>query len=928
MSNQHLNSLIKVYLITIFFLIPFNNSFGQLKVIETVCENKTDPLGVPVKGIRFGWELSSIQNDQYQTAYQVVISTSIAKLNQGIYDVWNSAIVKSGESVLIPHNGKSLQPGTPYFWKVKVWDKHNIASEWSSTGHFCTGFEDTKDWKDARWIGYEDLPDSMRVVPGVHGLESSLVGNMGKKAMQRTVIPYFRKEFTSKKNIAAAYIFISGLGQYELSINGKKAGDGFLTPGWTYYDKTCLYNVLNITSLLTAGTNTIGVTVGNGFYNINRERYFKFVDAFGMPKLICRIKLIYTDGSVKDIVSDQSWMTAPSPITYSSIYGGEDYDARLEQPGWNKNRFNDSKWKKAELVKAPLGRLLADPDHTVAVMDSFQVKKITEPKSSVYLYDMGQNASGIVELKVRGHKGQTVKLIPSEILTTGKLANQSATGGPYYFSYTLKGEGIETFRPKFTYYGFRYVQVEGAVPSGKKSDLPIIEQLTALHTRNSSPQNGTFKCSNELFNRTYTLINWAIKSNYQSVVTDCPHREKLSWLEQDYLMGNSIHYNLDNYNLYCKLVADLMDAQDPAGFVPDIAPEFVRFGGGFLDSPEWGSSAVILPWQLYNWYGDNTILEKAYPMVKKYVDYLESKSDHHILSYGLGDWFDYGPRQPGEAQLTPKALTATAIFYYDVMLLSKMSALLNKPDNATFYTQLASATKQAFNDKFLNKATSVYSTGSQTAMAMPLSVGLVDDGLRAAVLKNLTDSISEHKYALTAGDIGFHFLIDALDKGGRSDVIYAMNNRDNVPGYGYQLKKGATALTESWPALENVSNNHLMLGHIMEWFYSGLAGIGQEDSSVGFKLLKIRPQPVGDITNASGTFHTPYGWVSTNWKKQGDKFRLRVTIPPNSTANIYLPVKKDQKTYKDGKLINGNIDIGGMVAKIACGSGDYIFEVK
>jgi alpha-L-rhamnosidase len=928
MINQHINSLIKVYLITISFLIPFNNSFGQLKIIKTVCENKTDPLGVPVKGIRFGWELSSIQNDQHQTAYQVVISTSIAKLNKGIYDAWNSTIVKNGESVLIPYNGKSLQPGTTYFWKVRVWDKYNRASEWSSIGHFCTGLENVKDWKNACWIGYEDLPDSMRVVPGVHGLESSLVGHMGKKAMQRPVVPYFRKEFVSKKTLTAAYAFISGLGQYELSINGKKAGDGFLTPGWTYYDKTCLYNVLNITSLLTAGANTIGVTVGNGFYNINRERYFKFVDAFGMPKLICRIKLIYADGSTADVVSDQSWTTTPSPITYSSIYGGEDYDARLEQPGWNKKGFNDSKWKKAELVKAPLGRLLADPDHTVAVMDSFQVKKITEPKPSVYVYDMGQNASGIVELKVRGHKGQTVKLIPSEILTTGKLANQSATGGPYYFSYTLKGEGIETFRPKFTYCGFRYVQVEGAVPSGKKNDLPIIEQLTALHTRNSSPQNGTFNCSNELFNRTYTLINWAIKSNYQSVVTDCPHREKLSWLEQDYLMGNSIHYNLDNYNLYCKLVADLMDAQDPAGFVPDIAPEFVRFGGGFLDSPEWGSSAVILPWQLYNWYGDKTILEKAYPMVKKYVDYLESKSDHHILSYGLGDWFDYGPRQPGEAQLTPKALTATAIFYYDVMLLSKMSALLNKPGNAAFYTQLASATKQAFNDKFLNKATSVYSTGSQTAMAMPLSVGLVDDGLRSAVLKNLTDSISEHKYALTAGDIGFHFLIDALDKGGRSDVIYAMNNRDDVPGYGYQLKKGATALTESWPALENVSNNHLMLGHIMEWFYSGLAGIGQEDSSVGFKLLKIRPQPIGDITSASGTFHTPYGWVSTNWKKQGDKFMLRVTIPPNSTANIYFPFKKDQKTYKDGKLINGIMNTGASVTEIICGSGDYIFEVK
>jgi len=920
--------LLKVLFTGIACCLFFCNAYSQLNIVKTVCENKTDPLGVPVKNIHFGWEMSSLKNGNYQSGYQVVIATSADKLKSGVYDVWNSLAIKSDESVLVPYTGKDLKPGTVYFWKVKVWDKNRQASGWSKPSSFCTGLESTADWKNALWIGYEDLPDSMRVAPGVHGLEGAQEAKLGNKAMQRPVIPLFRKEFKANKTITAAYAFISGLGQYDMTVNGKKAGNGFLTPGWTYYDKTCLYNVLNITPLLNRGTNTIGVIVGNGFYNINRERYFKMTDAFGMPKLICRIKLIYADGTSTDVVSDNTWTTAPSPITFSSIYGGEDHDARLEQSGWDKNGFNDKHWKKAELVKAPLGRLVADPDYPVAVMDSFNVKNISEPKPAVYVYDFGQNASGIIELKVKGHKGQTVKLIPAEILTKNKLANQDATGSPYSFSYTLKGDGVETFRPKFTYYGFRYVQVEGAVPNDKASDLPVIVQLTSLHTRNSSPQNGTFKCANDLFNHIYTLINWAIKSNYQSVVTDCPHREKLSWLEQDYLMGNSIHYNLDNYNLYRKLVFDLIDAQDPTGFVPDIAPEFVRFDGGFLDSPEWGSSAVILPWQLYNWYGDKDILEKAYPMVKKYVDYLESKSEHHLLSYGLGDWFDYGPREPGEAQLTPKALTATAIFYYDVTLLSKMASLLNRSEDAATYNRLAAATKQAFNNKFLNTATKVYATGSQTAMAMPLSVGLVDAGNKTAVLKNLTDSIRQHKYALTAGDIGFHFLIDALDKGGQSQVIYAMNNRDDVPGYGYQLKKGATALTESWPALENVSNNHLMLGHIMEWFYSGLAGIGQEENSIGFKLLKIRPQPVGNITSASGSFHTPYGWVSTDWKKQGDKFTLHVTIPPNENANVYLSIKKGQSVYSNGKPAkfkfipeNGNI-------KINCGSGNYLFEVK
>jgi hypothetical protein len=920
MRSYKKNLMMSLSIGAVFFLFV-NTAHAQLTVIKTLCENKADPLGVPVKQLRFGWELSSAQNGQYQTAYQIVMARSEGDLAKGQYNTWNSSVIKSGESVLVPYKGVSLQPGTRYFWRVKVWDKNKKASAWSKINSFCTALESTADWKGARWIGYEDLPDSMRVAPGSPW-------RLPNKALQRPVVPLFRKEFTASKKITSAYAFISGLGQYEMSINGKKAGDGFLTPGWTYYDKTCLYNVLDVTTLLKQGANAIGVTVGNGFYNINSERYFKLVDAFGMPKLICWIKITYTDGTTNNIVSDQSWSTAPSPITFSSIYGGEDYDARLEQQGWNTTGFNDSHWKKVELVKAPSGVLKADMDYPVAIMDSFAVKKVSEPKPSVYLYDFGQNASGILELQVSGRKGQVVKLIPAEILTSGKLANQDATGGPYSYSYTLKGDGVETWRPKFTYYGFRYVQVEGAVPDGKAAELPVIKKLTSLHIRNSSPQNGAFSCSNELFNRIYTLINWAINSNYQSVITDCPHREKLSWLEQDYLMGNSIHYNLDNYSLYRKLVSDLIDAQTAEGFVPDIAPEFVKFDGGFLDSPEWGSSAVILPWQLYNWYGDKNVLLKAYPMMTKYVAYLESKSDHHILSYGLGDWFDYGPQQPGEAQLTPKALTATAIYYYDVLLLGKMAALLNKTTDAAAYTQQALSVKQAFNSKFFNADNKVYSTGSQTAMAMPLSIGLVDSVNRAAVLKNLTDSIKQKQYALTAGDIGFHFLIDVLDKGGQSQVIYDMNNRDDVPGYGYQLKKGATALTESWPALENVSNNHLMLGHIMEWFYSGLAGIGQEANSTGFKLLRIRPQPVGNITSASGSFHTPYGWVKTNWKKQGDSFYMELTIPPNAGANVYLPLKNGLKVYTNGKLTRVDQPAGDGLAKIPCAAGKYIFEVK
>lgn len=912
-----------IYLLLLFISV---RTQATVTVITALCENKINPPGIALTNIHFSWELASNQAAQIQTAYQIVISSTREKLVAGNYDVWNSSQVKSNESIVVKYTGNELKPAGIYYWKVRVWDQGKKASAWSSAQQFSTGIFTTEDWANAKWIGYEALEDSMRVAPGVH---APLVDELGNKAMQRSVVPLFRKQFKVSKKVQHALLFVTGLGQYELSINGTKTGNAFLAPGWTYFDKTVLYNSYDVTTQLNKGDNVIAAIVGNGFYNINRERYFKIVSAFGFPKMICRLCITYSDGSVENIVTDASWKTSASPITFSSIFGGEDYDARLEQSGWSSTYFNDAGWKNALLVKAPTGKLLPEQDYPVMLMDSFTAKKISRTDTGFYLYDFGQNISGIVRLKIKGRKGQTIKLVPAELIDQKQLANQSASGEPFYFSYTLKSNEEETWQPKFSYYGFRYVQVEGAVPDTamNSSGLPVIAQLISLHNRNSNPVNGTFECSNELFNRIYALINWAIKSNMQSVITDCPHREKLSWLEQDYLMGNSIHYNYDIYQLYKQLVLDLIDAQYPQGFVPDIAPEFVVFADGFLDSPEWGSSAVILPWLLYSWYGDKDIVQYAYPMMKKYVAYLETKADNHILSHGLGDWFDYGPNEPGEAQLTPKAVTATSIYYYDVMLLSKMAEVLHNTNDACQLGQQAATIKNAFNKKFFNATTKVYATGSQTSMAMPLTVGLVEEENKKAVLQNLVDSIYAGNKALTAGDIGFHFLVKALDDGGASQLIFDMNNRDDVPGYGFQLKKGATALTESWPALENVSNNHLMLGHIMEWFYSGLAGISQEENSIAFKHIKIRPQPVGDIVSAQGSFHSPYGWIITDWKKTNKIFSLHVQIPVNSKATLYVPATASSTIYLNGKRIDSAILKDGT-AIIETGSGSYNVEVK
>lgn len=893
-------------------------------VYDLRVDHRTAPIGIDNPAPVFSWKINSKQRNYKQTGYRIIVSRYPVVPDKP-RQVWNSRVENSDNSTQVIYQGDTLRPATRYYWSVEVYgnNKKVIHSENAS---FTTGLYTTADWQQARWIGYEDLShDSMRVLPGVHGGG----GKLGDKAKQRPVTPLFRTTFAVQKKVHSALAFVSGLGQYAFSVNGRAIDSRFLAPGWTYYDKTVLYNTYDITKHLRPGNNALGIIVGNGFHNINRERYRKLVSVFGMPKMICQLRITYTDGTIETIVSDERWKTAPSAITYNSIFGGEDYDAQLEQAGWNQPGFKEAAWKQALLVTPPKGTLQNEADYPLQVMQQFAPKKVSLPVAGQYMYDFGQNTSGMVEIKVKGKKGQTIKLTPAELINEQQLANQKATGSPYYFSYTLKGDGVETWRPSFSYYGFRYVQVEGAVPdtATNSNGLPVLQGLTLLHTRNASPTNGTFTCSNDLFNRIDQLVLWGIKGNFQSVLTDCPHREKLGWLEQDFLMGASVKYNFETYNLYNKLIQDMMDAQQPDGLVPDIAPEFVLFDGGFRDSPEWGSAAIILPWLQYKWYGDTIAMRKAWPMMVKYIDYLESRSKHHILSHGLGDWYDLGPERPGFAQLTPMGVTATAIYYYDATLLRDMAQLLNKPDAAQQYAKLAGEIKQTFNDTFFNRTTKVYSTGSQTAMSMPLALGLVADEHRAAVLKNLEDSIRADGKKLTAGDVGFHYLVQALHEGGASQLLYEMNSRDDVPGYGYQLRKGATALTESWPALEVVSNNHLMLGHIMEWFYGGLAGIRQVDSSTAFRHILIRPEVVGDISFVKGSYESLYGTIRSEWKKEGAAFTLKVSIPANTKATVYIPGAAGRKITEGKRTVKpSHTDQNDAVVEI--GSGAYIFVVE
>ena len=899
---------------------------GTISARNLACDNRPEASGVPVDGAVFGWELDSSARGEVQRACRLLVATTPRLCRPGRADVWDSGRLETSASQFIRYGGKRLAGGRAYFWKVGVWGRKGRAAAWSETNRFVTALDD---WSGASWIAFAELPEEMRIVPGVHGGGDEL----GEKGLERAVVPAFRREFeVGTGAVERVLVFVSGLGHYELRLNGRPVGDSVLAPGWTEYRRTCLYNTYDVTDLVRPGTNAIGAVVGPGFFNVNRERYRKLVIAHGWPMLVVKLEVAYASGRRETIVSGPDWRTAPSPVTFSSIYGGEDYDARLEEAGWDAAGFDDSAWRPALVVAGPGGALAPERDFPLKVLERIEGRKTSEPRPGVFVYDFGQNASGLVALKVRGPRGATVSVTPGELLNEDGTVDQRASGAPYRLSYTLRGGGDEDWRPRFTYYGFRYAQVEGAVPDGTGGSpgAPRVLGLSLLHTRNSAPAVGTFSCSKELFNRTFALIDWAVRSNLASVPTDCPHREKLGWLEQTHLMGGSIQYNYRILTLYRKLVRDMAEAQLPNGLVPDIAPEFVPFAGGFRDSPEWGSAAVILPWLLYEWYGDLETAASAYPMMKRYVDYLESRAEGHILSHGLGDWYDLGPKFPGEAQLTPKAVTATAVYFRDLDLLARMAAIVGRADDAAALAARAGEVRRAFNARFYDPVSKVYSTGSQTAFAMPLVFGLVEPADRRQVFANLVRSVRAGGGALTAGDVGFDYLLKALEEGGASDLVYEMNAREDVPGYGFQLARGATALTESWAALKEVSNNHMMLGHLMEWFYAGLAGIRQADGSAGFATVEIEPHPVGDVTWVKARHRSIRGEIACDWRIEGGRFLLDVAIPANARALVRIPAASASTVTESGLPASraagvAFIRMEGGRAVFAVGSGAYRF---
>jgi alpha-L-rhamnosidase len=867
-----MNCRLLVAVLTVTFALVQEKSRAEdltslLRTVDLRCEYVVDPRGVDVPRPRLSWRVEAQGNarGQRQSAYHILVASTAEALAADKGDLWDSGRVESDNTLHIAYEGKELRSSQEVFWKVYAYDGDGAPVPVSAQATWTMGVVRNEDWR-AKWI----------VAPW--SAESLLL----------------RGDFAVKPDLKRAIIHICGLGQFELSLNGRKVGENLLAPGWTKYNKTCLYETHDVTAMLRAGDNAIGLALGDGMYHSERRnRFSKFQGSFGPQRAYGQLELEYADGSREYVLTDESWRVTPGPVTYNDIYGGEDYDARKLPRGWNEPGFDASAWTPAVELVRPSGVLRglsasAPPLRVIESREPVAVKQLSDAHSVV---DFGQNASYMPRIRVSGPAGSTVRLTHAEVTRADGSINRDTCGGNRggaWWQYTKATDGEETWFPQFFYAGCRYLQVD-LIPAEPGGPLPKLEEIHGEIVHSIAEPLGEFECSNELLNRIHALVRWAQRSNMVSVLTDCPHREKLGWLEQYHLNGPSIRYEFDVNRTFIKGMRDMADSQTAEGLIPNIAPEYTVFDGTFRAAAEWGAAFLLVPWQQYQFTGDLSLVEEYYPQMQRYMDYLASRAEEHILDEGLGDWYDVGPERSGVSQHTPPPITATAFYFQDAVLMSRFALLLGKQADAARYARLAEELRLAWLGKYLN-ADGTYATNSQCANSLALVMGLAEPNDRVAPLEAIVKDVIARGYAVTAGDVGFRYLLLALADGGRSDVIYQLINQDDKPGYGYQLKRGATALTEAWDANHNSSHNHFMLGQIIEWYYETLVGINVHPTEPpGFKRILIKPTPVGDLTSARAAFSSVRGRIACGWTREGDQFTLDVTIPANTTATVYVP---------------------------------------
>lgn len=861
------------------------------------CEYLVSPRGIDVAQPRFSWVLGMTGRGEAQTAYQILVASRRDSLEKDQGDMWDSGRVSSGEINQIEYRGKPLQSGGAYYWRVRVWGSGGEDSFTSSTAGFEMGLLSRQEWK-GKWISGGEL----------------------------------RKQFRLPAKVLRARAYVTALGYYQLHVNGRAIGNRVLDPAYTLYPKRVLYATYDVTRALQSGENAIGVMLGGGWATLSRPNSFK--GYYPAPALLLQLNIELEGGRHVSISSDETWKAAAGPVVEASVYNGEVYDARHETEGWDRAGFDDSNWDPAHVVAGTQAEISAEMMPPIRVVSEKLPVGFTNPHPGVYVYDMGQNMSGWVRLRVAGPAGTRVQLRFAELVyADGSINRDNIRGAKSRDVYILKGSGEETYEPRFTYHGFRYVELTGY------PGTPNLDTLRGKVVHTAVETVGAFSASTDMLNQIQKLIYWSQLTNLFSIPTDCDQRdERQGWMGDAQITGEEAIMNFDMAAFYTNFIRDIRDEQSENGAVTDTVPH--RYGSRPAD-PAWGTAYPQLCWYMWKYYGDRRILEQNYEGLKKYIEFLRSRSTGNILSYSYyGDWVPIVH--------TDNDFVSAAYYFYDVELLSRIAAVLGNSSDAQGYTQLASQIKDAITQKFYNPRTMSYANGTQTANAMALQLGLPPERVRGRVAGVLTnDVVYYHNTHITTGFIGIKFLMQALTGIGRSDLAYELAKQTTYPSWGYMIANGATTLWELWqnkvgPSMN--SQDHAMFGSVGSWFYQALSGINIGADGAGYRHIHIEPQVVEDLHWASASTMTLRGKVATAWKHSPGKITLVVDIPAGSDAEIVLP-KEDEMTrvevkegsqtiWHDSQYVPGDAGVSGASQQprngrvvVKTGSGHYHFVI-
>ena len=868
------------------------------------CEYAENPLGIDVPHPRLSWTINSERRGEAQAAYQVLVASSRELLNADRGDVWDTGKVMSDQSINVPYGGSPLRSRQRCFWKVRIWDREGRATAYSETAWWESALLSPGDWK-AAWIGF---------TPGWTG-----------RAL------YFRSLFDVPKKVERARVYVAGLGYYELRLNGKKVGNRVLDPGTTDYSRRILYATYDVTGDLRNGKNAVAAVVGHGWY--------------GVPKLLLQMEVTYEDGSSQAVYTaprpEQTWQVTSGPIVHDSIYDGETYDARLEKPDWDMPPDGNPRvpvdrrenWITLHPVEPPGGRLVAAKLEPIEVVETLRPAGVTQPKPNVFVFDNGQNLAGWARIRVKGAAGTQVTLRYAENLyPDGTINQENLRQAAATDTYILKGEGLETWEPRFTYHGFRYVQVEG-FPGN-----PTLADIDVRVVRSAVDPAGSFKCGNALINRIHKMIWWTEASNLHSIPTDCPQRdERMGWLNDMTVRTEMALYNFNLARLYAKFIDDVQDTQSPeSGAISCTAP----FKYGRRPADPVSASYLLLAWMLYQHYGDTVTMAEHYDGLKAWVDFLARQSENGIVNYSYyGDWSPpqaFAVKGSAVSRFTPGKLMSTGYLYYGAVLLQRMADILGRPDDATHFRLLAGQTATAFNREYWNETAGGYASNNQASNSFALFLGIVPPDRIPRVVDNLARDVETQGYHLTTGNLCTKYVLEMLAEHGHPDLAYRIATQETYPSWGYMLANGATTLWERWEQLTGGgmnSGNHPMMGSVGSWFYKYLAGIRVDPAGAGFRKILIQPCLPAGLDWAEGSYKSLYGEIRSAWKREGKRLRLDVRIPANTSATVTIPMSQQQALREGGQPIEGRpfVTVSKRTATevvLTLGSGDYTFTAE